>query len=303
MPVFLLLSLAAVFICIAVVAGFATSRVLEWAGPERRRVRDLSPVSAGVLRDEGTLVDDNEGTNNRLSKLLPKSPKEMSRLRRQLVAAGQYDLSAAIYYSAAKIGVPVALGASVLALRGASTEGLIYAGMAAVVGYLIPDLVLVQMTRGHERAIRNGLPDALDLMIVCIEAGSSLDQALLKASEELDLSHPALAREMRMIITETRAGKPRLEAFKNFAARTRVEEVRSLVTMLTQTDRFGTSVAQALRAHAEDSRTKRRQRAEERAAKIGAKLVFPLALCIFPTVYAVCLGPVAITIYRGLILR
>ena len=301
MPLFLMLALVAVFICIAIMAGFATLRALEWAAPERRRIRDLAPTTTSLIRDEPALVDNQSGAGSRLSTFLPKSPKEMSRLRRQLVAAGQYDLSAAIYYSAAKVGVPVALGGSILALRG--FEGWIYAAMAAVVGYLVPDLVLVQMTRAHEKAIRNGLPDALDLMIVCIEAGSGLDQAILKTSEELDLAHPALTRELRMIITETRAGKPRLEAFQNFASRTRVDEVRSLVTMLTQTDRFGTSVAQALRTHAEDSRTKRRQRAEERAAKIGAKLVFPLALCIFPTVYAVCLGPVAITIYRGLITR
>jgi tight adherence protein C len=302
MPVFMTLSLVAVFVCIAVVVGFATSRVLEWATPERRRIRDLAPAAAGVVRDESSLVENAGSSHGRLSKLLPKSPKEMSRLRRQLVAAGRYDLSAAVYYSAAKIGVPIALSGSILVMQGVS-DGWLYAAMAAVVGYLIPDLVLVRMTHAHEKAIRNGLPDALDLMIVCIEAGSGLDQAILKASEDLDLVHPALARELRIIITETRAGKPRLDAFRNFAARTRVDEVRSLVTMLTQTDRFGTSVAQALRTHAEDSRTKRRQRAEERAAKIGAKLVFPLALCIFPTVYAVCLGPVVITIYRGLITR
>jgi Flp pilus assembly protein TadB len=110
---------------------------------------------------------------------------------------------------------------------------------------------------------------------VCIEAGSSLDQAIVKASDELEITHPPLAQEMRMITTEISAGKPRLEAFTNFAQRTKVPDVRSLVTMLTQTDRFGTSVSQALRIHADTSRTKRRQRAEERAAKIGVKLVFP----------------------------
>ena len=150
------------------------------------------------------------------------------------------------------------------------------------------------------KAIENGLPDALDLIIVCIEAGSSLDQAIVKASDELEITHRPLAHEMRMITTEIRAGKPRLEAFTNFAQRTKVPDVRSLVTMLTQTDRFGTSVSQALRIHAETSRTKRRQRAEERAAKIGVKLVFPLVLCIFPAVYVVCIGSAVVAIYRGL---
>ena len=175
------------------------------------------------------------------------------------------------------------------------------AAIGATLGYLLPDLWLSRKTRARAKAIENGLPDALDLIIVCIEAGSSLDQAIVKASDELEITHPSLAQEMRMITTEIRAGKPRLEAFTNFAQRTKVPDVRSLVTMLTQTDRFGTSVSQALRIHADTSRTKRRQRAEERAAKIGVKLVFPLVLCIFPAVYVVCIGSAVIAIYRGLL--
>src|SRR5204862_2002527 len=132
-----------------------------------------------------------------------------------------------------------------------------------------PELWLKRKTRARMKAIENGLPDALDLMIVCIEAGSSLDQSIVKASDELEMTHPALAVELRLITTEVRAGKPRLEAFRNFAERTEVPDVRSLVTMLIQTDRFGTSVAQALRIHAETLRTKRLQRAEERAATVG----------------------------------
>ena len=122
-----------------------------------------------------------------------------------------------------------------------------------------------------------------------------LDQAIVKASDELGIAHPALADELRLITTEIRAGKPRLEAFKNFAERTKVDDVRSLVAMLVQTDRFGTSIAQALRTHADDVATKRRQRAEERAAKLGVKLVFPLVFCLFPAFYVVMLGPAVIS--------
>ena len=129
---------------------------------------------------------------------------------------------------------------------------------------------------------------------MCIEAGSSLDQAILKSSQDLGKPYPPLAEELKMITTEMRAGKPRLEAFKNFAARTGVDDVRALVSMLTQADKFGTSIAQALRTHAEVSRTKRRQRAEERAAKIGVKMVFPLVFCLFPAFYIVALGPAVI---------
>ena len=154
------------------------------------------------------------------------------------------------------------------------------------------------MVTKRQRQIRNGLPDALDLLIVCIEAGLALDQAILKVSEELALSHPALADELQTLTNEVRAGKPRMEAFRNFADRTKVDDVRALVAMLIQTDRFGTSIAQALRTHADTSRTTRRQHAEERAAKLGVKLVFPLVFCLFPAMYVVTVGPGAIRILR-----
>ena len=118
----------------------------------------------------------------------------------------------------------------------------------------------------------------------------AIDQAIMKCAEELHLAYPALAEELHLVNVECRAGKPRIEAFKNFAIRTKVDDVRALVAMLVQTDRFGTSIAQALRTHAEESRVKRRQRAEERAAKIGVKLVFPLVFCLFPAFYVVTLG-------------
>jgi tight adherence protein C len=155
-------------------------------------------------------------------------------------------------------------------------------------------MVVDRLIGRRQKVIENGLPDALDLMVVCLEAGSSLDQAMLKVSEELGLAYPALADEFRMIITETRAGKPRLEAFRNFSTRTGVDDVRALVAMLVQTDRFGTSVAHSLRVHAETMRTKRRQRAEEAAAKTGVKMVFPLVFCIFPAIWVVTIGPAAI---------
>ena len=138
-------------------------------------------------------------------------------------------------------------------------------------------------------------------MIVCVEAGSSLDQAVVKASEELAISYPALAQELRYVNTEIRAGKPRLEAFKNFSDRTKVDDVRALVAMLVQTDRFGTSVSQALRTFAEAARTRRRQEAEERAGKLGVKLLFPLVFCLFPAMFVVLLAPAVIRIYRVLI--
>ena len=132
---------------------------------------------------------------------------------------------------------------------------------------MLPGFWLGAEINKRKKEIQNGLPDALDLFIVCLEAGFGLDQAIVKATEELAISHPRSREELRMITSEIRAGKPRLDAFKNFAERTKVDDVAQLVAMLVQTDRFGTSVSQALRTHAEVSRTKRRQRAEERAAR------------------------------------
>jgi tight adherence protein C len=298
MSITLAISLVALFICVALVSQLGLSQLLSWAAPERKRLRDLEPAATGVIRDETQLVDAPIPALRRLSKAMPKSPKELGRLRRRLGTAGYYDLRAAIYFSAAKVACPVVGG--VLALLFFGGFDLISAAAVAGVGYFLPEFWLKRKIRARQKSIINGLPDALDLMIVCIEAGSSLDQSIVKASDELEITHPAIAEEFRLVTTEVRAGKPRLEAFKNFAERTQVEDVRSLVTMLNQTDRFGTSVAQALRVHADVSRTKRRQRAEERAAKIGVKLVFPLVLFIFPSIYVVCLGPVAIKIYRAM---
>jgi tight adherence protein C len=214
-----------------------------------------------------------------------------------MAGAGYHSPWATLLFVIAQLGLPV-----VLFIASATTLGtgrnLLFAVFAGAIGYFIPTIWLGRLIERRRKEIRNGLPDAIDLMIVCIEAGSGIDQALSKVSEELALSYPALARELEMITMETRAGKPRMEAFKNFAERTKVDDVRSLVAMLVQTDRFGTSIGQALRTHAEVSRTKRRQRGEEKAAKLGVKLLFPLIFCLFPAFYVIVLGPSMVRIYR-----
>jgi tight adherence protein C len=206
-----------------------------------------------------------------------------------MAVAGYRSPTVAVLYGASELLLPVIAGGAALVVFG--TGRWYIALLAAMFAFVLPSLWLGRKSAQRQKQIRNGLPDALDLMIVCIEAGSSVDQSILKTSDELEIAYPALADELRLITTEMRAGKPRLEAFKNFAARTKVDEVRALVAMLVQTDRFGTSVAQALRTHAEVARTKRRQNAEERAAKIGVKLVFPLVFCLFPALYVAILGP------------
>jgi tight adherence protein C len=206
-------------------------------------------------------------------------------------------VNAVIAYSAATIATPLIFAAATLSLVG-GRQGWLLGLCAGAIGYLLPGLVLGRLTTRRKREIRDGLPDALDLFIVCVEAGCGLDQAIVKATEELEITYPALTYELRLITTEIRAGKSRIEAFKNFAARTQVDDVQSLVSLLVQTDKFGTSIAQALRTHAETSRTKRRQNAEERAGKIGVKLVFPLVFFLFPALYIVILGPAVIAFVR-----
>ena len=206
-----------------------------------------------------------------------------------------------VVYTVAQILTPLVLVVAALAVLGLNNRtGWILAAFAAVVGYLLPSLVLERQIALRRKQIRNGLPDVLDLLVVCLEAGSSLDQAIVRASDDLEISYPALADELRILNTETRAGKPRLEAFKNLAQRTKVDDVRALVAMLVQTDRFGTSVSQTLRTFGKALRTKRRQLAEERAEKVGVKLVFPLVFCLFPAFYVVTLGPAVIQFTRVL---
>jgi len=291
------LALTGVFVSIALITGFGTSRVLALRSPERRRLREMTPTGSTTVVDQLRLTEQINPKLATIASKLPKSPKEMSRLRRRLLAAGIHSFGAAIVYSIAELTLPVLFAAVPLKFM-IGPMAWIFAVMAGVIGYVIPGLVLGRLISIQKRKIENGLPDALDLMIVCVEAGCGLDQAILKTSEELEISHPELASELKLITTEVRAGKPRIEAFKNFASRTRVDDVRSLVAMLVQTDRFGTSIAQALRTHAEVSRTKRRQRAEEKAAKIGVKLVFPLVFFLFPAFYVVTLGPAIIQFVR-----
>ena len=252
-----------------------------------------------MLTRIGALLSPARNTAKHLSKTARGASSRTVRLQRRLEAAGLHEPEAAAYYALAEIMSPIMFGILPLALLGSA--GWLLAIVAAVLGYLIPDLVLTRTTKKYQRAIQNGLPDALDLIVVCVEAGSSLDQAIVRTSEELEIALPALAQELRIMTGEIRAGKPRLEAFQSLAKRTGVDDIRALVAMLMQTDRFGTSIAQALRTHAATSRTKRSQRAEERAAKVGVKLVFPLALCFVPALYVVALGPVVIRILRTLL--
>ena len=294
------LAVGGLFVSVALLTGVGMSTVLARTAPGRQRLREAAGPGggAGLLIDQTRLTEEVDPRLKSVASKLPKSPKDMGRLRSRLARAGIYGFGAAVWYSVFELALPVLFAGAVLSqIRDGS--GWTLAAIMGAVGYLIPSLVLGRLITRRQKRIENGLPDALDLIIVCVEAGCSLDQGILKTTEELQISHPDLANELRTITSEVRAGKPRVEAFKNFAARTRVDDVRALVAMLVQTDRFGTSIAQALRTHALTSRMKRRQRAEERAAKVGVKLVFPLVFFLFPAFYVVTLGPAIILFLRS----
>ena len=233
------------------------------------------------------------GLFKRVGEKVPRSPKEMGTLRLRLVQAGfRRDEAITIFFGIRVLFAVVLfiLLSNPILIR--PNTMLALGGLA--MGYVLPGMVLARLSKRRAHKIRLSLADALDLLVVSVEAGLGLDQALTRVGTELAFAHPDLSDELRLINLELRAGKPRSEALRNLADRTGVDDLSSLVTMLIQTDKFGTSVAQSLRVYSETLRTKRRQRAEEAAAKTGVKMVFPLVICIFPSIWIVTIGPAAI---------
>lgn len=297
----LLLPLIALFASVAIATGMVAAYILRRSSTVERRLRGLSesPSAPSALTGPSQLdlSRPSYGSLEKYVRYVPKSPKELSALRKRLAAAGLDRPEAAVLYSLLELGAPLAVG-GLLLWYFAPPQGIIIAILGAALAYMAPGLWLGQRMSDRRRQVQNGLPDALDLLLVTMESGSALDQAMMKVSNELRIAYPILAGELRHVITEIRAGRPRADALRQLAERTKVDDVRALVGTLIQTDKFGTSVGQALRTHAEVARTKRRQRAEERAQKLGVKLVFPLVFCLFPAMYVVVLGPAALRIIR-----
>jgi tight adherence protein C len=229
----------------------------------------------------------------RIGAVAPHSSSEMGKLQRKLLWAGYRSHEAITVFFGIRIGCAL-LGFALLATPILMRPNLLLAVGTCGLGYLLPSMALGRIAKRRQHRIRLGLPDALDLLVVSVEAGLGLDQAIQRVGEELAFAHKDLSDELRLINFELRAGKARAEALHNLAERTGLDDIQSLVTMLVQTDKFGTSVAQSLRVHSDTVRTKRRQRAEEAAAKTGVKMVFPLVFCIFPAIWVVTIGPAAI---------
>jgi tight adherence protein C len=233
------------------------------------------------------------------SPLMPKTREEQYEMKRRLARAGVYAAGALRIMQ----GMKVMLSLSGLVAGywlGVWMEnvmiGIAFGGM---LGFLAPTFWLRQQTKVHLRALERGLPDALDLLVICVEAGLTLDAAMQRVGQELSLAHPKLSREMEITHLETRLGLSRADSLKNLGERTGSEQLESLATLLVQADRFGTSIASALRVHAESLRISRQQAAEEQAAKASVKLTFPLVFFIFPAVLIVLAGPAAIGLFRS----
>jgi tight adherence protein C len=242
---------------------------------------------------------------SRLGNSLPASPKDMSVMQRRLVRAGMRNKNALKILYGAKIVMgavlPLLMTAVVWNTQADPTNKIMAVLAAAGLGFFGPNEYVSIVARRRQKAIQRALANALDLMVVCVESGLGLDQAILQVAKELDQAHPEISEEFGLVNLELKAGKRRQETLRNLAERTGVEDLKKLVAVLIQADRFGTGIAQSLRAHADFMRVQARQVAEEKAAKLGVKLVFPIFFCILPSLFIVTVGPIAVKIVRELI--
>jgi tight adherence protein C len=299
----LLLDFAAGFLAV-----LGTVLAFSRSGRLVRRLRQIASNQSGARRHASTASVWQQRVarvSERLARLAtPQSASEVGTLRRRLMNAGIYSSDALPRFFAAKAALSLLLPLAATGLTGAlgvappGWQGLALLLALAALGYLLPSLVISNMAARRHRSLFESFPDALDLMIVGVESGLGLDAAISRAGTEMRLRSPALAEELALVSMELRVGAMREQALRNFALRSGVEEIGGFVTLVTQAERFGTSVADALRVQADALRTRRQLLAEERAAKVPLKLLFPLIFFVFPSLFTVLLGPSVIRIWR-----
>lgn len=275
--------------------------------PLRRRLR--SAAAPGPTLDEAAGATERPAPRlvSLLARLAGTGAGDASQLKRRLIQAGLRGESAAHVFLATKVGLALVLPLGFLAVNSALAEPLRYALPIAVWlctgGFFVPNLWLASRGRERRMAIERALPDTLDLLVTCVEAGLGLDAALLRVAQDTSLSSPLLADELNLTFLEVKAGIPRTESFRRLYERTGAEELKSLAATLAQAEMFGTSVAVALRIQASGIRTRRMYAAEERAAVVAVKMTVPLVLCILPSLLAVVMGPAIVNIYTQLFTR
>ncbi|MFB3826736.1 MAG: type II secretion system F family protein [Bryobacteraceae bacterium] len=279
-------------------------------GRARRMLRQIGgPVS--IADGPRVFGDEDAGEEAAVTRLLrkmgefvPVSPADASYTRRAMIAAGyRNDNAVGIFYGIKVVCAVAGLIASLLlmdAMGKTMVMRIVFLAAGAGGGYVLPGFFLERMIKKRQETLRLSLPDALDLMVVSVEAGLGLDQAIQHVSRELQPTHPEISEEWGLVTLEMRAGKRRSDALRNLAERTGEPELRKLVAILVQNDRFGTSMAESLRSHSDFMRTRRRQEAEERAGKVGVKLIFPIFFFILPSMMVVTAGPALLQIFKYL---
>jgi tight adherence protein C len=282
------------FIAAFVLISIAGS-VVFFRGTALRRLSKVvqAPATVNVLLDPPVAKPGEKMAKlvGPFQRMVPRSAGEVSIVQKRLARAGYREKSYVSVFYGAKVLVPLLLCLLVVVSGLYSITGFFSCVMALGLGFLVPDFFLGNRIKARQTRLRLGLPDALDLIVICVEAGLGMDRAIMRTSEELQISRPEIADELGLVTLEQRAGRTRADAWKNVGDRTDVESIRALAAILIQADKFGTSVGKTLRTHAETLRTRRRQDAEEQAAKTTVKLIFPLDLCIFPALFVVTLGP------------
>ncbi|HKC64799.1 MAG TPA: type II secretion system F family protein [Pyrinomonadaceae bacterium] len=301
----LLIITLSTFVCISfgVMALYWLVYRPQSAATERlKKMNEASAASIASLTlvEERPVVDVAEKIAAPLNRLLPPSAAEAKKLQKLLMHAGFRSANAPVIYRAVQLTsmalFPGAVAITFAFLAWPLKSALLWFLIAFIMGFFLPRFVLDQMIKGRMQRVRWGLADALDLMVVSIEAGLGLNAAMLRVSEELKDVHRDICEEFELANLEIKVGRERDEALRNLAERTGVDDLKSLVAMLIQADRFGTSIARAVRVFSDSLRTKRRQRAEQAAQKAAVKLLFPLACFLFPVLFIAILGPAALTL-------
>jgi tight adherence protein C len=284
-----------VFIAVFVIgyAMFGRARNLE------QRVRQTGDEQGtGSRFNFRDLLKGSEQIFKPLGEIIPRSPDEMSRQERRLVTAGFRRKDAPVLFYGVKLGLAILMLLIFAAGGYLASNPLLYVVLAVLIGAMLPDFWMGFRIKKRKENIQLAIPDALDLTVVCVEAGLGLDQSLMRIGSEIRPIHRDLSDELRLLNLEVNAGKSRAQSLRNLATRTEVDDLKALVAVLIQTDKFGTSVAQSLRVFSDSLRVKRRQRAEERSAKTTIKMIPPLVFFIMPSIFVVVLGPAMITLVQ-----
>jgi tight adherence protein C len=296
----LVLLLALLGSLLFVAAWFIGSALLGAPNLARRLGRAV-PQDHAPKKGWRTYLKSSERMIRPLGELVPRSPGEMSRQERRLVRAGIRRKDGSVLFYGVKVLLALLILFGFIAIRLMWTNPILYVVLSALFGALLPDLWLTRRIAARNDRIQVALPNALDLTVVCVEAGMGLDQALMRIGREMSRGFPELSDELNILSLEINAGRKRADALRNLGERTANKDLKSLVAALIQTDRFGTSIAQSLRVFSESMRTTRRLRAEEHAAKMSVKMLPPLVFFIFPAMFIVILGPAVIAVIRNLL--